>query len=418
MQHEIVKGFAVCAVALAAAPAWGQSSDVAALQAELRQARAQIEAQQQMLQTQGARLDALEARFAQQSSAPGPISPGSTVLAQGQVPEQVGEAPPQLAMPEVAVLGEMGSIVTRQGQVTGELQVDYTRADRNRALFRGIEVVESVLIGTFDINESRQDVLTASAGLRYGLSDRFEVGVRVPFVYRSDASILAPVAGTSGDPAATVDNSAKGRGIGDVEFLARYQLTTARRNLPFFIANLQVVAPTGESSFDVPRDSLGRALRAATGGGFWSVSPGVTAILPSDPAVLFGTLSYNRNFARDVDTQIPPVIVDRVDPGDSLAASVGIGVSLNQRTSFNLGYAHSWVFGTDTRTRLIEPGPTDMGPVTTTSRNLQIGRLLLGVTYRLDDRSSVNWSVEVGATRDAPDVRTTLRIPITFAGGR
>jgi hypothetical protein len=59
-----------------------------------------------------------------------------------------------------------------------------------------------------------------------------------------------------------------------------------------------------------------------------------------------------------------------------------------------------------------------MGPVSSTSRNLQIGRLLLGVTYRLDDRSSVNWSVEVGATRDAPDVRTTLRIPITFAGGR
>ncbi|HEU0133776.1 MAG TPA: transporter [Allosphingosinicella sp.] len=418
MQHQIAKSFAVCAVALTAAPAWGQSSEVALLQSELRQARAQIEAQQQMLQTQSARLDALEARVVQQTSVPGPVQPGATILAQGQAPEQVGEAPPQLAMPEVAVLGEMGSIVTRKGQVTGELQVDYTRADRNRALFRGIEVVESVLIGTFDINESRQDVLTASAGLRYGLSDRFEVGVRVPFVYRNDASILAPVAGTSGDPAATVDNSAKGRGIGDVEFLARYQLTTARRNLPFFIANLQVVAPTGESSFDVPRDGLGRALQAATGGGFWSVSPGVTAILPTDPAVLFGTLSYNRNFARNVDTQIPPVIVDRVDPGDSLAASVGIGVSLNQRTSFNLGYAHSWVFGTETRTRLIDPGPTDTGPVTATSRNLQIGRLLLGVTYRLDDRSSVNWSVEVGATRDAPDVRTTLRIPITFAGGR
>jgi len=31
------------------------------------------------------------------------------------------------------------------------------RADRNRAIFRGIEVVASVLIGVFDINESRQD---------------------------------------------------------------------------------------------------------------------------------------------------------------------------------------------------------------------------------------------------------------------
>lgn len=59
------------------------------------------------------------------------------------------------------------------------------------------------------------------------------------------------------------------------------------------------------------------------------MSPSVTAILPSDPAVLFGTLGYTGNFARNVDTIIPPVIIERVDPGDSVSASVGIGVALN-----------------------------------------------------------------------------------------
>jgi len=29
----------------------------------------------------------------------------------------------------------------------------------------------------------------------------------------------------------------------------------------------------------------------------------------------------------------------------------------------------------------------------------------------------VNWSVEVGATRDAPDVRTSLRVPMVLLGG-
>ena len=41
-------------------------------------------------------------------------------------------------------------------------------------------------------------------------------------------------------------------------------------------------------------------------------------------------------------------------------------------------------------------------------------RLLLGVTYRLNNRANLNWSVEVGATEDANDVRTVLRIPFVF----
>ena len=54
---------------------------------------------------------------------------------------------------------------------------------------------------------------------------------------------------------------------------------------------------------------------------------------------------------------------------------------------------------------------------TTRSRDLQIGRLLFGVTYRVTDRTSLNWSVEVGATEDAADLRTVLRIPTVLLTG-
>lgn len=404
-----------------AAAASAQSASVEALSAELAAARAEIARQREQLARQEMRLEAIEGRFAAlAASGPGPSGGGTVVASAGAAPagvERVGQAPAaELQMPEVAVLGEQGSIITRAGQLTGEIGLEYARADRNRAIFRGIEVVESVLIGVFDINESRQDILTAAAGLRYGLSDRFEVGVRAPFVRRSDKSVLAPVAGSTGDdPAATRDNSASGSGLGDLEFSARYQLASARRGLPFLIANLQVVAPTGSNPFEVRRDATGLPLEAATGAGFWGASPSLTAILPSDPAVLFGTLGYTRNFARNVSTTIGDVAIDRVDPGDALSASVGLGVSLNQRTSFNLGYAHSWVFGTRTRTRLLD---SDAAPITATSRDLQLGRLLLGVTYRVSDRVNVNWAVEVGATEDATDLRTVLRIPIILWGGR
>ena len=173
--------------------------------------------------------------------------------------------------------------------------------------------------------------------------------------------------------------------------------------------------PTGTSAFEVPSDpDVGAAEEVATGSGFWSVSPSLTAILPSDPAVLFGTLGYTYSFEESVNTRIANVRVERVDPGQALATSVGIGVSLNQRTSFNLGYAHSWIFGTETRSRLIETNG-QLGPLTTSqSRDLQLGRLLFGVTYRLNNRANLNWTVEVGATEDATDLRTVLRIPFVL----
>lgn len=429
-------GAALIVATTLTSPAARAQTRTTGLQAELAQARAEIAAQRRQIEQQEARLRALEARLgalaaapvgspppaaqppsavAQASAAATPGDPATMVSAVPATPvESVGARPVERDRPpEVAVLGSEGSVVTRKGQLTGELQFDYARADRNRALFRGIEIVESVLVGEFNINESRQDIITGSAALRYGLTDRLELGVRLPFVQRWDTSVLVPVQGsTNNDAAREIDSSTSGNGIGDIEMSARYQILTGRRGLPYLVGNLQVVAPTGSDPFSIRRLATGEATKAATGAGFWGVSPSVTAILPSDPAVLFGTIGYTRNFGRNVDTVITPVRINYVKPGDALSFSAGIGIALNERTSINLGYAHTWAFGTRTRTSLIEPGPMDPDFVESTSRDLQLGRLLFGVTYRATDRASINWSVEVGATDDAADVRSVLRLPL------
>lgn len=394
-------------------PVQGQLDEAAQL---IRAQSARLDAQEREIAALRARIDAQSAQASTSQAAP----PAVAAIPRTVPLERVGQAPEDVDRPiELAVLDSTGSVVTRRGQLLFEGQIDYTRADRNRAVFRGIELIESVLVGVFDINESRQDIITASASLRYGLTDRLEVGVRVPGIYRSDTSILAPIPGsTPDDNAATIDNSVKGRGIGDVELTARYQIIDGGSASPYVIANLQGVIPTGKDAFSIARDELGRASSAATGGGFYAVAPSLTAILPSDPVVLFGTLGYTFNFARDVDTRIPPILIDYVDPGDSISASAGIGIAFNQRTTLNLGYAHSWAFGTRTRTRLIEPSPSWPGTRETVSRDLQIGRLLLGVTYRVSDRTSINWSVEVGSTEDAADIRTSLRIPVVLMTGK
>jgi hypothetical protein len=44
----------------------------------------------------------------------------------------------------------------------------------------------------------------------------------------------------------------------------------------------------------------------------------------------------------------------------------------------------------------------------------QLGTLLLGFSYRINERRSLNVSVGAGLTRDTPDVTVTLRLPIQF----
>ena len=420
---------AIAACLIVASPGVATAQNAPTRDQEIEQLRAELAVARAQLDSKERRLRALEG--AQASAAVAAPAPADQVAQVGQprsagvtgpreaAIERVGEMPLTPEMPMINVLGGDGGVITRRGQLTGELSLEYARADRNRALFRGIEIVESVLIGVFDINESRQDVLTAAGALRYGVSNRFEIGARLPFVRRSDTSVLAPIAGsTPNDAAATRDNSARGTGIGDAEFSLRYQLNTPAPGRPFFIGNVQVVAPTGTSPFDVPRDATGIAQEAAMGAGFWAISPSITAIVPSDPAVLFGTLGYTRNFADTVDTVIGPTRIVRVKPGDSVSASVGLGLAVNQRTSFNLGYAHTWGFGTTTRTALLTPPAGSDGISEQRSRDLQIGRLLFGVTHRVSNAASINWTVEVGATDDATDLRTVIRIPLVLLTGR
>lgn len=188
----------LASTALLATPLHAQTVSVE----ELRAMRAELDRQAAIIAAQRARIDALENEFlAQQRGRQAPpantagnaaaaVAPGTvtapqlTVEATNGAPATVGVAPDsERSMPEVASLSETGGIITRPGRLTVEPGLEYARADRNRVIFRGIEVPQSVLVGVFDINEIRQDILTASLGFRYGLTSRFELNARVPYVY-------------------------------------------------------------------------------------------------------------------------------------------------------------------------------------------------------------------------------------------
>lgn len=401
--------------------------DLLTLQRQIANERNAVEMQQRTLDAQKQRLTILEDMLLDRMRAAGlpmvapvlPLIDGSQYVTQQPSAPEVGIKPPDSeAAPHVAVLADQGGILSRPGRLVVEPSLQYIRSDRNRFVFRGIEIPQSVLVGVFDINESRQDILTAAATVRYGLTNRFEVSARLPWVSRSDTAVLVPlVQNPPQSGAGTINTSTHGSGIGDIELQGRYQISDARHGWPYMIAGLQVIAPTGSDPFGLPRDALGNAEKTATGSGFWAVQPTLTLLMPSDPATLFGVLGYTYNFARNVDTRINDAQIDRVAPGGSPSATIGLGLSLNPRLSMSFAYAHNWQFATKSRIRPVSivNGVETLGePIISKTRDLQIGRLLFGISYRATQRTTLDWIVEIGATQDAADLRTTFRVPLVI----
>jgi hypothetical protein len=234
---------------------------------------------------------------------------------------------------------------------------------------------------------------------RYGLTNRFEVEVRVPYLYREDSVTQRPIATPSTADTMSIFN---GSGLGDIETTGRYQINEGGPDKPYLVAFTRFKSTTGKGPFSVSRDPLTQLqTELPTGSGFYIVQPGLTFLFPSDPVVLFGSMSFIYNKPRDVGGEI-----GRVDPGSGGNANMGLSLSLNEKLSLMLGYDHT-VFA--------RPSAASNVLLTTTPHVTHIGVLLIGGSYRWSDRSFINFVVGVGATREAPDLQVTLRIPTAFS---
>jgi hypothetical protein len=341
-----------------------------------------------------------------QPGAPAPAPSGTAAQPSAAPPDQpVGEAPEE-ERPEITVISDYGGVLTPTGTLVVEPTLDYSHSNVNRLTFRGIELQDTVLIGVIEASDADRDLFSPSLTLRYGLSDRFEVEAKVPYVMRDDRiSFLIPQAMA---PDIERTDTLDGDGLGDIEIAAHYQIT---QTSPFLVGNLRFKTRTGEGPFDIDRDDFGIEEELPTGSGFYAVEPSLTVLFPTDPVVLFASLSYQVNFADDVNEEIGEVTVRDVDPGDAIGVAFGMGFSVNDQFSFNLGYKHHYIFGTETE--IIAPPPS--GRRTKESNSLHVGSALFGMGYRVSEDVGVNLDLELGATDDAPDMRVLLRVPIAVS---
>ena len=399
------------------------SASLQQLQVLIEQHRKQIEAQERAIADQRRRLQALENQIFAADQMPHaqpavyqPLSglsgsapqgngqyvaqEGTAGTAQSTGTDQLAAADDKTRAPEVVVLSERGGVLTPKGMLVIEPTVDYSKSTSNRLNFRGISIVDGFLIGVIEASDADRDTITSQITGRFGVTNRLEVEVSIPHVYRSDRT-TSLVGGSGGS---TVTNSTSGDGLGDIEVAAHYQINNGTNDWPFFIANLRYKSTTGTGPFDISRDGSGIPTELATGSGFHGIEPSLTMIYPTDPAVLFANIGYLVNLPSNVDTTVGSALIGDVDPGDSIGVSFGVGFAMNEKLSLNLGYQHDFVLETTTETNGVD----------VKSETLSVGSFLFGGSYRLTDAVALNLTVQIGATQDAPDSRIIFRVPVRF----
>jgi hypothetical protein len=330
--------------------------------------------------------------------------------------QPVGKAPSRDGRPpEVAPLFEAPGVLTQKGKYVLEPSLQFGYSSSNRVALVGYTIIPALLIGLIDVREVKRNTFSASLTGRTGLTNRLEVELKVPYVYRSDATVSREL--FTGTAAERVFDTS-GKAIGDVELGARYQLNEGGPDKPYFIGGLRFKTRTGRDPFDVVTDctrrcigenvtGTGLPLQLPTGSGFYSLQPSVTWLFPSDPAIFFGTFSYLHNFKRPgvtrlvLDGQRDPL--GELAPGGVLGFNFGMGLALNEKASISLGYDHSSI------ARMRQNGVPVAGSVRT-----QLGTLLIAYSYRLSDKRTLNVAIGAGVTRDTPDVSLTVRVPMNL----
>lgn len=392
-------------------------------QAKLEQQARENEQQKQLLQNQGAllaeqqeqykdlstRLDqfmmpALEEMELQRYRGAGtpqmaqaaPVQPVTEEALPAEVGEERKPEEPERP-PEIAAYIQEGGVLLPKGTLVVTPELGYLNSSATRVAIEGFSIIPALNIGLFEVAELARDTITAAVGMRYGVTSRFELEAKVPFVYREDSTRNRPIGvGTSADVLSRVDGS----GVGDVELGAHYQINNGQGGWPYLIGNVRFKSDTGTSPFEVTTDpTTGLQTELPTGSGFMALQPSVTAIYPTDPGVFYSNIGYLMNFENNVGGSI-----GTINPGDSISASLGLSVALNDTSSFSMGYAHNTVFKTEQN-----------GSIIPNSRNLQVGTIDFGYSHRLSDWTSLNFNVSAGATEDAPDANVVLRVPMRFS---
>ena len=305
---------------------------------------------------------------------------------------------------------ERGGLLLQKGKLEVDLDLGYTHISNNQIFINGFSILPILVVGNVDVQRVRRDFLTAALTGKYGIISNLQLEFRIPFqVTFNQVSSVQGIQG-SGTAPANVETSSQTADLGDVEATLFYQLRTEELVWPAMILGLNWKSKSGRDSFQTDDP----ASEPPSGTGFTSLKGIVSAVKTSDPAVLFGSISYAYAFPRyDVVLHIkdrPSQLID-FSAGNNFTYGLGFAYAINYRLSLSFQFSDSITFSSSI-TETNKSGAKVERTVTNSFINASFFRM--GVTWALTPTQTIEVSLTQGLTTDAPDFTLGLKIPFKF----
>ena len=311
---------------------------------------------------------------------PTPPPPDSDYEAEEEEPESL-IGPERAPVLEPAALVARGAVVLRTGRLRITPAFSFSFSDRAQITTQGIDVGNFLFIGQIFSGQVRSSALTSAITVRYGLLDRLSLRATFPYRYRKTENFSANLAQEV--LPRRLPRKSTSHAMGDITLGAGYQLYRSDSRLPSIVGNFSYSIDTGTPP--------------AGGRGTHRVSLGLTFVTRSDPASLFGSVSYLhtigefRNFQR----------------GDMVGASVGFSYALN----YDLSLSTSFNFLREIEDSRIRGRP---GLDSRFERRTTVASLGFGINYGLTNRMGLSVTLGAGLTDDTPELTLSVGLPMVF----
>ncbi len=274
-------------------------------------------------------------------------------------------------------LQQKGSMLLQRGKLQVEPSTSWAHFSSNSININGFSIVDVIVIGDVSVRKTRRDLFIQNLTLKYGLLNNLQLEAKIPYRGQFNRDTI-----TSSSETTTGHT-----GIGDVEVGLSRQIAWEQGLMPDLVAAVNFKTKTGAAPYN---------REIGLGTGHYAVRTSLVAAKASDPAFIFGSLSYTHSFEETVDR------VGKVQPGITVGYSLGLAIALSYQVAINFSFDHSI-----TSTQKVRG--TEVAGSFINSANVKIG-----ANWALNERSSIDFSVGFGVTDDAPDVTAEVRVPISF----
>ena len=337
-------------------------------------------------------------------------APGQVGTQQQQQQQQQRQQQAKVILQSATTLTNAGGILTPKGQFVIDPSLEYEYYSQNQLALNGFTIIPGITFGNIFISRAQQNFVTAALSMRYGVTNRLELNMKIPFVV-GYGTLTAQSAGPNAVPISASGNNAN---IGDIQVGAAYQFNSGNNGWPVFIGNLLFKSATGVSPYQVPiytvDDPNGQYLegiqkKLPTGTGFYALEPSLTMFYATDPGVIFGNIQYIKNFSRSFNVPNPgggAATPENLQPGSAVTATFGLGFALNEQASMTFSYEQEHVFGASINNLSVRGSSYDFGTFN------------FGLGYQVNRRTSINIGVGIGAGPNAPVSNILLEVPTRF----